>query len=78
MSDDFLPYCAEVKALAQKAGLRVELDPGGRSLSKQIKVVLVVVAVVIVVVVVVVVVIPQAALSPSRSRWPALTLAPSP
>ena len=39
MSDDFLPYCAEVKALANKAGLRVELDPGGRSLSKQIKVV---------------------------------------
>merc|ERR1719460_2323997 len=37
-ADDFLPYCAEVKALAQKAGLRVELDPGGRSLSKQIKV----------------------------------------
>ena len=57
MSDDFLPYCAEVKALAQKAGLRVELDPGGRSLSKQIKVVLVVVAVVIVVVAVVIVVV---------------------
>ena len=31
-------YCEEVRQLGLKAGLRVEVDPGGRSLSKQIKV----------------------------------------
>merc|ERR1719440_583736 len=38
VSDDFLPYCHEVVAMARKAGLRAEVDPGGRSLGKQIKV----------------------------------------
>ena len=36
VSDDFLPFCDEVQALGKKAGLRVEVDPGGRSLSKQV------------------------------------------
>jgi len=31
-------YCEEVRQLGLKAGLRVEVDPGGRSLSKQIKI----------------------------------------
>ena len=38
VSDDFRPYCEEVAAAARKAGLRVEIDQGGRSVSKQIKV----------------------------------------
>jgi threonyl-tRNA synthetase len=38
VSDDFQPYCEEVRQLGLKAGLRVEVDPGGRSLSKQIKI----------------------------------------
>jgi len=38
VSDDFRPYCEEVKAAAEKAGIRAEIDIGGRSLSKQIKV----------------------------------------
>ncbi|KAL3933485.1 MAG: hypothetical protein SGPRY_000256 [Prymnesium sp.] len=38
VSDDFLPYCKEVASAATKAGLRVEVDPGGRSISKQIKI----------------------------------------
>ena len=38
MSDDFLPFCNEVVAKARAAGLRAEVDPGGRSLGKQIKI----------------------------------------
>ncbi|KAL1526687.1 hypothetical protein AB1Y20_015389 [Prymnesium parvum] len=38
VSDDFLPYCEQVAREAQQAGLRVEVDPGGRSLGKQIKI----------------------------------------
>jgi len=38
VSDDFLPFCDEVREKAKAAGLRVEVDPGGRSLGKQIKV----------------------------------------
>merc|ERR1719221_1266431 len=38
VSDKFLPYCKEVQALGKALGLRVEVDPGGRSLSKQIKI----------------------------------------
>ena len=38
VSDDFRPYCEEVLAAAKAAGLRAEIDIGGRSLSKQIKV----------------------------------------
>merc|ERR1719440_2228890 len=38
VSDDFLPFCNEVVAKAKQAGLRAEVDPGGRSLGKQIKI----------------------------------------
>jgi len=38
VSDDFLPFCNEVVAKAKAAGLRAEVDPGGRSLGKQIKI----------------------------------------
>lgn len=38
VSDDFRPFCEEVLAEAAAAGLRAEIDVGGRSLSKQIKV----------------------------------------
>jgi len=38
VSDDFRPYCDEVVAAAKAAGLRAEVDIGGRSLGKQIKV----------------------------------------
>ena len=38
VSDDFRPYCEEVEAAAKAAGVRVEIDQGGRSVSKQIKV----------------------------------------
>ena len=38
VSDDFRPYCEEVLAAAKAAGLRIEIDQGGRSVSKQIKV----------------------------------------
>ena len=38
MSDDFLPFCNEVVAKARAAGLRAEVDPGGRSLGKQINI----------------------------------------
>jgi len=38
VSDDFRPYCEEVAAAAKAAGLRVEIDQGGRSVGKQIKV----------------------------------------
>ena len=38
VSDDFLPFCNEVVAKARAAGLRAEVDPGGRSLGKQIKI----------------------------------------
>uniref|UniRef100_A0A7S0J123 Threonyl-tRNA synthetase n=2 Tax=Calcidiscus leptoporus TaxID=127549 RepID=A0A7S0J123_9EUKA len=38
VSDDFRPFCDEVLAQATAAGLRAEIDVGGRSLSKQIKV----------------------------------------
>jgi len=38
VSDDFLPYCEEVAAAAKAAGLRVVVDPGGRSVGKQIKI----------------------------------------
>ena len=38
VSDDFRPYCEEVAAAAKIAGVRVEIDQGGRSVSKQIKV----------------------------------------
>jgi len=38
VSDDYRPYCEEVRAAAVAAGLRVEIDIGGRSLGKQIKV----------------------------------------
>ena len=37
VSDDFLPYCREVVAKAKAAGIRAEVDRGGRSLGKQIK-----------------------------------------
>jgi len=37
VSDAFRPYCEEVAAAAKAAGLRVEVDPGGRSVGKQIK-----------------------------------------
>jgi len=38
VSDAFRPYCEEVVAAAKRAGLRIEIDQGGRSVSKQIKV----------------------------------------
>merc|ERR1719201_2587758 len=38
VSDDFRPYCEEVYAAAKAAGVRVEIDQGGRSVGKQIKV----------------------------------------
>jgi len=38
VSDDFRPYCEEVIAAAKLAGLRAEIDQGGRSVSKQIKI----------------------------------------
>jgi len=38
VSDDFRPYCEEVAAAAKQAGVRVEVDQGGRSVGKQIKV----------------------------------------
>merc|ERR1719163_1522026 len=38
VSDDFRPYCEEVAAAAKAAGLRVEIDQGGRSVGKQIKI----------------------------------------
>ena len=37
VSDEFRPYCEEVQALGKAAGLRIETDPGGRSVGKQIK-----------------------------------------
>jgi len=38
VSDDFKPYCDGVIARARRLGLRAEVDVGGRSLSKQIKI----------------------------------------
>ena len=38
VSDDFRPYCDEVVAAATALGIRAEVDIGGRSLGKQIKV----------------------------------------
>ena len=38
VSDDFRPYCEEVQAAAKAAGIRMEIDQGGRSVGKQIKV----------------------------------------
>ena len=38
VSDDFRGYCEEVKAAAFEAGLRFEIDQGGRSVGKQIKI----------------------------------------
>ena len=38
VSDDFKPFCDEVVAAAKAAGIRAEVDIGGRSLGKQIKV----------------------------------------
>jgi threonyl-tRNA synthetase len=38
VSDDFRPYCEEALAAAKAAGIRAEIDVGGRSLGKQIKV----------------------------------------
>jgi threonyl-tRNA synthetase len=38
VSDDFRPFCERVLATALDAGVRAEIDAGGRSLSKQIKV----------------------------------------
>ena len=38
VSDDYMPYCKEVVAAAKAAGLRAEIDQGGRSVSKQIKI----------------------------------------
>ena len=38
VSDDFRPYCEEVAAAAKAAGVRVEIDQGGRSVGKQIKI----------------------------------------
>ena len=38
VSDAFRPYCEEVEAAAKAAGLRIEIDQGGRSVSKQIKI----------------------------------------
>jgi threonyl-tRNA synthetase len=38
VSDDFLPYCERVVEAARAAGLRAEVDVGGRSLGKQIKI----------------------------------------
>ena len=38
VSDDFRPFCERVRAAALEAGVRAEIDAGGRSLSKQIKV----------------------------------------
>jgi len=37
VSDTFRPYCEEVAKAAKAAGLRIEVDPGGRSVGKQIK-----------------------------------------
>ena len=38
VSDDYRPYCEEVLAAAKRAGIRAEIDQGGRSLGKQIKI----------------------------------------
>jgi len=38
VSDDFRPYCEEVAAAAKAAGIRIEIDQGGRSVGKQIKI----------------------------------------
>jgi len=38
VSDDFRPYCETVAAAAKAAGVRVEIDQGGRSVGKQIKI----------------------------------------
>jgi len=38
VSDEFRPFCERVRAAALEAGVRVEVDPGGRSLRKQVKV----------------------------------------
>merc|ERR1719440_2605100 len=38
VSDDFRPYCEEALNAAKAAGLRVEIDQGGRSVGKQIKI----------------------------------------
>ena len=38
VSDDFRPYCEEALKAAKAAGIRAEIDVGGRSLGKQIKV----------------------------------------
>jgi len=38
VSDDFRPYCEEALAALKAAGIRAEIDVGGRSLGKQIKV----------------------------------------
>jgi len=37
VSDAFRPYCEEVMAAAKQAGIRMEIDQGGRSVGKQIK-----------------------------------------
>merc|ERR1719502_1189699 len=38
VSDDFRPYCEEVLKACKRAGIRAEIDQGGRSLGKQIKI----------------------------------------
>jgi len=38
VSDDYRPYCEEALAAAKAAGIRAEIDQGGRSLGKQIKI----------------------------------------
>jgi len=38
VSDDFLPYCEAAVAKLAAAGIRAEVDQGGRSVGKQIKV----------------------------------------
>jgi len=38
VSDDFKPYCEEVVKACKRAGVRAEVDIGGRSLGKQIKI----------------------------------------
>mmetsp|Transcript_34266 Transcript_34266/g.113361 ORF Transcript_34266/g.113361 Transcript_34266/m.113361 type:complete len:135 (+) Transcript_34266:1757-2161(+) len=38
VSDDYRPYCDAAVARLKAAGIRAEVDPGGRSVGKQIKV----------------------------------------
>tara|TARA_B100000524_G_scaffold348249_1_gene252193 strand:+ start:84 stop:371 length:288 start_codon:yes stop_codon:yes gene_type:complete len=38
VSDDFRPFCEEVVKEALKQGIRAEVDQGGRSIGKQIKI----------------------------------------